>query len=95
MTLWHLLAELALSDIAAIGYACEQRGRDLDCDELAVGVVHWPSGDSRCCTRHVERWHQIAEAMGITNLQVTPLPVKRALTFTDDASVRFSLLELA
>lgn len=96
MTLWEVLALATLDDIAEIGLACEQLvGRDrLPCLEVAVGVVHWPSGDVRCCALHTRAWHDIAIAMGIHNLQVTPSPVRRVPTFEDAAATRASLLDL-
>lgn len=91
MTLWNLLAEVTLAELAAIGYCCTQR----DCDEIAIATVHWPSGDTRCCDRHVAGWFRVAEAMGLRNLQTTPLPVRRFDVAPDDpARLRAEQLEL-
>lgn len=95
MTLWALLAEIALQDIAEIGYQCSQTERDdFRCDDIATHTVHWPSGDTRCCDRHTQQWRRLAVVMGMANLQATPLPVRRNTPAPDEAAERFALMEL-
>jgi len=89
MTLWELMVEVTLAEIRVSGYCCAQA----DCDEVATAIVHWPSGDTRCCPRHVTGWARIAEAMAV-NLHSTALPVKRFEPAPDDSSIRFGLLEI-
>jgi hypothetical protein len=87
MTAWYLYCALHLDELTVLGPKCEQH----DCDGLQAGLVHWPSGATRCCERHVARWRRIAEAMGV-HLVVDPIAWTPPQL--DDAELRFRLMEL-
>jgi hypothetical protein len=95
VTTFEVMAQLTLLDIAELGFQCSQIvADDFRCAGIATHRVHWPSGDTRCCDHHVRHWKAIGEAMGIHNLQMTPLPVRRNDPGPDDAAERFALMEL-
>lgn len=98
MTVWEVLAQIALLDIAEVGYACLQVGPDdLPCHEIATCLSGWPTVEGapphRCCDAHARKWQQVASAMGFS-IAPTRLPVKINLPYEDHFAIRVENLEV-
>lgn len=90
MTAWLVLAPIWFDELVVLGPTCEAH----DCRAVARHAFTWPGQErARQCDRHARWCACVADALGFV-LELCPLPVRDPGASADDASVRFSLLEL-
>ena len=88
MIAWSLFAPLWFDELVVLGPKC----RTVSCMVPARFVVWWPGKDPiRCCDPCAEHWQRIAR-LGF-GMEIATKRIEYAIG-PDDASQRFSLMEL-
>lgn len=99
LTMWGVLAIVALVTRDELGRQCACETRDGRCTEVARWLVSWPGRQpDPKCQRHYERCLDVARVFGMADtiqLAARPLEVVRQFAEPEDPTeARFAAMEL-